>query len=135
MILDFVHNTQTRDVSVAGPGGTTLFQRNRENNGYWAEVQVGTTKERGDVQFGYTFLRIEKDAVLTPFNWDDIVRQSDVRAQRVNVYYAIDPRVTLNFTGLFSERPNGLNGVFGATPPGSLNRPTVRLQFDTIFRF
>ena len=135
LIMDFVHNTQTHDISVAGPGGTNLFQHNRENNGYWAEVQVGKTKERGDVQFGYTFLRIEKDAVLTPFNWDDIVRQSDVRVQRFNVYYAVDPRVTLNFTGLVSERVNGLNGVFGATPPGSLNRPTVRLQFDTIFRF
>lgn len=135
LILDYVHNTQARAVTLAGPGGSNLILPNRENNGYWAEVQVGKTRERGDVQFGYTFLRIERDAVLTPFNWDDLVRQSDVRAQRFNLYYAVDPRVTLNFTGLFSQRSNGLLGAFAATPPNSLNRPTVRLQFDTIFRF
>ena len=46
-----------------------------------------------------------------------------------------DPRVTLNFTGLITERPNGLLGAFGQTPTGSLNRPTTRLQFDAIYRF
>jgi hypothetical protein len=64
-----------------------------------------------------------------------LAQQSDVRGQRVNFSYTTDPHVTLSFTGLFTQRPNGLLGVFGATPAGSLNRQTVRLQFDTIFRF
>lgn len=135
LILDYVHNTQTHDVSVAGPNGTTRFLRNKENNGYWAEIQVGRTKERGDLSFGYTFLRIEKDAVLTPFNFSDIAQQSDVRVHRFAFSYTADPRVLLTFTGNVTERPNGLLGVFGSTPPGSLNTPTTRLQFDTIFRF
>jgi TolA-binding protein len=135
LILDYVHNTQTHDVSVAGPGGATLFLPNNENNGYWAEIQVGRTKERGDLSFGYTFLRIEKDAVLTPFNFSDIAQQSDVSVHRFAFSYTVDPRVLLTFTGNVTQRPNGLLGVFGATPPGSLNTPTTRLQFDTIFRF
>jgi hypothetical protein len=135
MLLNFVTNTQVHDVVTAGPGGRDLLVPNHENNGYWAEIQVGKAKERGDLQFGYTFIRIEKDAVLTPFNFSELAQQSDVRGQRINFSYTTDPRVTLSFTTLITQRPNGLNGVFGATPPGSLNRPTYRLQFDTLFRF
>jgi hypothetical protein len=135
LLLNFVTNTQAHDVVTAGPGGRDLILPNHENNGYWAEIQVGKAKERGDVQLGYTFIRIEKDAVLTPFNFSELAQQSDVRGQRINFSYTTDPRVTLSFTTLITQRPNGLNGVFGATPPGSLNRPTYRLQFDTLFRF
>lgn len=130
-LLDFVTNTQVHDVVSAT--GRTLA--NRENNGYWAELQVGKAKERGDALFGYTFIRIEKDAVLAPFNFSDIVQSTDVRAHRFLASYTVDPRVTLAFTAIVSQRPNGLLGVFGATPAGSLDRPTVRLQFDTLFRF
>ncbi len=134
-IFNFVTNTQTHDVVVAGPGGADLLLPNNENNGYWAELQVGKQRERGDWLFDYTFMRIEKDAVLTPFNASDINQQSDVRVHRFNINYTADARVVLSMTGFITQRPNGLLGVFGNTPPGSLDRPTVRLQFDTMFRF
>ena len=135
LLFNFVTNTQTHDVSVAGPGGTTIFLPNHENNGYWGELRVGRSKERGDVQFGYTFARIEKDAVLTPFNMSDSALASDTRLHRLIFNYTADPRVVFSFISIINQRPNGLLGVFGTTPPGSLNRPTTRLQFDTTFRF
>jgi TolA-binding protein len=135
LLLNFVTNTQVHDVVTAGPGGRDLILPNHENKGYWAEIQVGKARERGDLQLGYTFIRIEKDAVLTPFNFSELAQQSDVRGQRINFSYTTDPRVTLSFTTFITQRANGLNGVFGANPPGSLNRPTYRLQFDTLFRF
>lgn len=134
-IFNFVHNTQAHDVSVAGPGGSTLFLNNDEDNGYWAEVQLGRARERGDMLLGYTFIRIEKDAVLTPFNFSDLSQQSDVRAHRLSFNYTANPNVALTLTGFIAQRPNGLLGVFGATPVGSPNGATTRLQFDTTFRF
>lgn len=146
LIFDYVKNTQVHDVVIAAPNGSNAFLRNNEGSGYWAEFQVKRlrvrkkdekldTPVRGDISFGYTFIRIEKDAVLTPFNFDDLVQFSDVRIHRFNFAYFADPKVTFNITALVNQRPNGLLGVFGQTPPGSLNRPTIRLQFDTIFRF
>lgn len=135
LLFNFVTNTQTRDVVVAGPGGANLLLPNDQNNGYWAELQVGRNRERGDMQFGYTLMRIEKDAVLTPFNISDVTQQSDMRAHRLNFSYTTDPRVTFSIIGIVTQRPTGLLGVFGTTPPGSLNRPTTRLQFDTVLRF
>ena len=135
LIFNMVTNTQTRDVVLAGPSGENIFLPNNENKGYWAEIQVGKQRDKGDMQFGYTFMRIEKDAVLTPFNFSELTQQSDVRVQRLVLHYSVDPRVLLSFIGFVVERPNGLLGVFGQSPPGSLNRPTTRIQFETTFRF
>lgn len=135
ILFDFVTNTRVRDVVTAGPGGADLILRNKEQHGFWGEVQVGSTRARGDMQLGYTFLRIEKDAVLTPFNMSDITQQSDMRGHRLVFSYAADPRVTFSVTGIVTQRPNGVLGAFGTTPPGSLNRATTRLQFDTVIKF
>lgn len=135
LLFDFVTNTQAHDVVVAGTGGANRIIPNNENKGYWAEAQVGKTRERGDLLLDYTFIRIEKDAVLTPFNYSDISQQSDVRVHRFTFAYAADSRVTLSLTGYINQRPNGLLGAFANTPPGSLGRANGRLQFDTIFRF
>jgi hypothetical protein len=134
VIADFVTNTQTHDV-VAALGTTEIVLPNHENNGIWAEVQVGQTRAKGDMQFGYTFLRIEKDAVLTPFNFSDVSQQSDMRGHRFGFSYAADPRVVFTVTGIITERLRGLLGPFVPTPTGSLNRATTRLQFDTTLRF
>jgi uncharacterized coiled-coil protein SlyX len=135
LLFDFVTNTQVHDVVTAGSGGADLILHNDENHGFWGEIQVGSTKARGDMQFGYTFMRIEKDAVLTPFNFSDITQQSDMRGHRLQFSYAADPRVMFSVTGIVTQRPNDLLGPFATTPPGSLNRATTRLQFDTVIRF
>jgi len=134
-LFNFVTNTQAHDVVLAGANGANRIVENDEKHGFWAEIQAGKTRERGDMLFNYTFLRIEKDAVLTPFNFSDLLQPSDVRTHRLIFTYTADPRVLLSFTSFVSQRPNGLAGAFGQTPAGSLNRPTTRLQFDTVFRF
>jgi hypothetical protein len=65
----------------------------------------------------------------------DMLQPSDTRLHRVIFNYTADPRVVFSFAGIINQRPHGLPGAFGTTPPGSLNRPTTRLQFDTTFRF
>ncbi|HKR61261.1 MAG TPA: putative porin [Pyrinomonadaceae bacterium] len=135
LLFDFVTNTRVRDVVTAGPGGADLILPNNENHGFWGEVQVGSTRERGDMQLGYTFMRIEKDAVLTPFNFSDVTQQSDMRAHRLQFSYAADPRVTFSVIGIVTQRPHGVAGAFGVAPLGSAIFATTRLQFDTVIRF
>lgn len=145
LIVNYVRNTQTRDVIVADAAGNDVFLPNNEDDGVWAEFRFQSLRKkrgtdfnnpvRGDILLSYTFLRIQKDAVLTPFNWDDLVQGSDIQAHRLFFSYTVDPRVTFNITGLFNQRPNGLLGAFRTTPPESLDRNTTRLQFDTVFRF
>jgi TolA-binding protein len=144
LLFNFVTNTQTRDVVTAGADGADLLLANDQGQGYWVEFQVGkdllrpsadNPVKRGDSFFNYTFVRAEKDAVLSPFNGSDFGLSTDVRVHRFFAGYALDPRVALTFTSFFTQRPTGLLGVFGQTPPGSLNRTLTRLQFDTVLRF
>jgi hypothetical protein len=143
LLFDFVTNTQTHEVVTAGASGADVLLPNDQGQGYWAEFQVGKDVlrlpvdriARGDTVFNYTFSRIEKDAILSPFNASDIGLSTDVRVHRFIFGYALDPRVALTFTGFFTQRPTGLLGAFGQTPPDSLNRTLTRLQFDTILRF
>lgn len=143
LLFDFVDNTQTHDVVTAGPTGADGLLPNHEGKGFWAEFQAGKDLlrlpvdkiMRGDVMLNYTFMRIEKDAVLSPFNGSDLGQSTDARVHRFIVGYALDPRVQLTLTGFFTQRPNGLLGPFAQTPPGSLNRTATRLQLDTILRF
>ncbi len=144
-LFNYVKNTQTRDVIVAGAGGEDVFLPNNEDDGVWAEVQFKSLRKnrgqdfgsgvRGDVALSYTYLRIEKDAVLSPFNWDDLLQPSDIQGHRLFLSYTADPRVTFNITGLINNRLNGFLGPFRTTPQGSLDRNTIRIQFDTVFKF
>lgn len=112
--FDFVHN---------------LTDRVRdEKNGYWVGAQVGQTRETGDWLFGYYFTRIEQDAVLAPFNFSDILA-SNSRAHMPTIGYQLANNVSLQWTGLFSQRANK---VVELSP---FNRYLNRMQFDVIYKF
>jgi hypothetical protein len=99
-----------------------------EKNGYWVGGQVGQAREKGDILFGYYYTRIEQDAVLVPFNFSDIL-SSNSRAHMPTFAYQVANGVTLQWTGLFSQRVNPvvLNSPF--------NRYLNRMQFDVIYKF
>jgi Putative porin len=114
LTFDYVHNAtgRVRD----------------EKDGYWFGGQVGQTREKGDWLFGYYFTRIEQDAVLVPFNFSDILA-SNSRAHMPTVAYQLANGVTLQWTGLFSQR---VNRVVLTSPE---NRYINRMQFDVIYKF
>ena len=99
-----------------------------EEDGYWTAVQVGQTREKGDLLFGYTFTRIEQDAVLVPFNFSDILA-SNSRAHIPTFGYQVANNVTFQWTGLFSQR---VNNIF---PNSGVDRYLNRMQFDVIYKF
>ncbi len=99
-----------------------------EKNGYWAGVQLGQAREPGDWLVGYTFTRIEQDAVLVPFNFSDILA-SNSRAHIPTFGYQVAQGVTLQWTGLFSQRANKV------LPLSPFNRYLNRMQFDAVYRF
>ena len=99
-----------------------------EKNAYWVGGQVGQAKEKGDWLFAYYFTRIEQDAVLVPFNFDDILA-SNSRVHMPTVAYQIANNVMFQWNGLFSQRANKIV----LTSPD--NRYLNRMQFDVIFKF
>jgi hypothetical protein len=112
--FDYVHNASSRITN--------------EKDGYWTGASIGQTKEKGDWLFGYYYTRIEQDAVLVPFNFSDILA-SNSRAHMPTAGYQVANGVTLQWTGLFSQRANQ---VVLLSPD---NRFLNRMQFDVIYKF
>jgi uncharacterized coiled-coil protein SlyX len=134
-IGDFVQNTQAcgnvaNIVPAAANTNTQTFKQtvnapcnSHYRRGYWAEGTVGRLQKKGDVQFGYAHIYIEREAVLGNFNYSDIRQGTNVTQHRFTSFYQLDPSVQLGFTALVG-RP------LGTTEPW-----LTRLQFDSVYIF
>ena len=134
-IGDYVQNTEACGNLVnivAAPANTSTQTFKQTVNspcnshyrrGYWAEGTVGRLQKKGDLQFGYARIYIEREAVLGNFNYSDIRQGTNVSQHRFTSFYQFDKNVQLGFTALVG-RP------LGTTEPW-----LTRLQFDTIYIF
>lgn len=122
--LDFVNNTRacTNETTVA------VACNPKDRSGWWAEAQLGQTKERHDVKFGYTFIRIEQEAVLSAFNFSDLRSPTNVVTHRFNFGYQVYRNLTLNYTLLVGRR---LQTTLFPSDEDWLKR----MQFDAIYKF
>jgi hypothetical protein len=80
-------------------------------------------QEKGDLQFGYARIYIEREAVLGNFNYSEIRQSSNVTQHRFEAFYQFDRSVQLGFAALVG-RP------LATTEPW-----LTRLQFATIYIF
>ena len=130
ILFDFVNN-------VRGP---------RERSGYWTEITVGKQKEAKDVQFGYTYARIEKDAVISAFNESDLRASTNVLQHKFQVAYLFKGNVTGQFTAWVGKLanpllntdlvPSGVRGACTGSDVSNCRDPYLkRLQFDLIYKF
>jgi Putative porin len=112
-------NTSTQTFKEAVNAPCDSHQR----RGYWAEGRFGRLQQKRDLQVGYTRIYIEREAVLSNFNYSDIRQGSNVTQHRFDTFYQFDRNVQLGFTALVGR-------------PLATNEPWLtRLQFDTIYIF
>ncbi|MGH9777125.1 MAG: putative porin [Candidatus Acidiferrales bacterium] len=120
--LDFTNNTRPCTnffVATCNP---------RDRSGWWAEAQVGKTVEKNDINFGYTFIRIEREAVLAAFNFSDLVSPTNAVTHRFNFGYQAFKNITLNYTLLVGRQ------LRTATSPNE-DPWLKRMQFDVVYKF
>jgi hypothetical protein len=134
-IGDYVQNTAAcgnlaNIIPVPANSATQTFKQtvnatcnSHYRRGYWAEGTVGRLQKKGDLQFGYTHIYIEREAVLGNFNYSDIRQGTNVTQHRFTTFYQFDPNIQLGFTALVGR------------PLGSTEPWLTRLQFDTIYIF
>ena len=134
-IGDYVQNTEACSnlpniIAAPTNTATTTYKQTLNSpcnshyrRGYWAEGTVGRLEKKGDLQFGYARIFIEREAVLGNFNYSDIRQGTNVTQHRFTSFYQFDPSVQLGFTALVG-RP------LGTTEPW-----LTRLQFDTVYIF
>ncbi len=135
LIGDYVQNTEAcanlANIGAA-PANTASITYTQTKNfncvsnqrrGYWAEARVGRLQQKGDWQIGYTRIYIEREAVLSNFNYSDIRQGSNVTEHRIDGFYQFDRSVQLGAAALIGR-------------PLATNEPWLtRLQFDAIYIF
>jgi hypothetical protein len=131
LLFNFVNN-------VRGP---------RERSGYYTEITVGKQKAAKDVQLGYTFIKIEKDAVISAFSDSDMRSATNVKNHRLQFAYLFKGNVTGQFTAWIGRLnspllnteliPSGMktNGVCSTNQVDCRDSYLKRLQFDLIYKF
>ncbi len=107
--FDFVNNSQAAS---------------SQRKGYLAEASIGQEKNPKDVKVGYKYYRIEKDAVISAFNFSDLRTATDVQNHVFFVGYQIIKNVSGEWTYLLGKRLND--------PADSW---LSRMQFDLVYKF
>ena len=95
--------------------------------GYWHEIRAGRAEKQGDWSLGYTRIFIEREAVLSAFNYSEIRLGSNVTEHRAEIYYQAYDRVAIGLTTLFGRQ------LVSASSP--LEAWTRRFQFDVLYKF
>ncbi len=130
LLFNFVNN-------VRGP---------KERSGYWTELTVGKQKDPKDLQFGYAYVRIDKDAVIGAFNESDLRSATNVSNHRLLGSYMFGKGVSGQFTTWIGKLKDPLNNTelvpsgvrsacTGVDKSGCKDPFLKRLQFDLIYKF
>ncbi len=131
LIGDFADNTRAcenvRNIPVAAVYSAPCDPRAR--HGYWLESSIGRAAKKGDWQFSYTRIMIQREAVIGAFNYSEIFPTSNVEIHRPEISYQLFDNVTLQLNGLFG-RP-----LVTAGSPAPVQPLWERLQFDMTYKF
>jgi Putative porin len=102
--------------------------KSHQRSAYWGEIQVGKTEKRGDWEFDYARMFIEREAVVSNFNYSEILQGSNVSEHRAEIIYEVHRNVQLSYSALIGRALN-----FGSTTPPA---PWLyRMQFDVLYIF
>jgi hypothetical protein len=106
---------------------TTNFPcKSDQRRGYWLEGRIGRLVEKRDWQLGYTRIYIQREAVLSNFDYSEMLQGTNVTEHRFDAFYMFQKSVQLGFTALIGK-PLGVQGQ---------KQPWLeRLQFDAIYIF
>lgn len=131
LVGDFAQNTRAcenvRNIPAAAVFSAPCDPHAR--HGYWLEGRVGRTDRKGDWQFGYTRMVIQREAVVGAFNYSEIFPNSNVELHRSEILYQLFANVTLQWNALIG-RPL----VTAGSPPPA--QPLwERMQFDVTYKF
>jgi alkylhydroperoxidase family enzyme len=128
---DFAQNTRAcenlRNIPVAA--GFSAPCDTHARHGYWLEGRIGRADRKGDWQFGYTRIVIEREAVIGAFNYSEIFPANNIEIHRAEVLYQLFRNVTLQLNALVG-RP-----LVTAGSPPPVQPLWERLQFDVTYKF
>ena len=133
-------------VSISANAVRNGLAKSGDRMGWLAETKFGSTAVQGGVQLGYSYYRIERDALISSFNVTDIRLGTNSVGHIASASYKVRPDLVAAFTGYFgrvldpTKTPSLVAPDFRAackTAPytGCRDPFWSRLQFDLVYTF
>jgi hypothetical protein len=114
------------------------FAPSKQDKAYWLDTSLGQQKNKHDLQVGYSWWRVEQDAVISSFVQDDQRGPTNNLQNRFYANYLLTPSTTAGFTW-WNGRTLNTNLQNALLAPGvtkGLEEPRLnRFQFDLIYKF
>lgn len=118
----------------------------QERSAYMADITFGQLKEAKDIQFGYSYWWVEKDAVIGAFNESDLRSSTNVKNHRLLLGYQGFNNVTFQWTTWLGKLddpfqntslvPSGIRSNCTTVPFTNCHDSLLtRMQFDFIYKF
>jgi hypothetical protein len=110
----------------------------KQSHAYLIDASVGQQKNKGDLQFGYAWLRQEQDSVIASFAESDQRAPTNILQHRIYALWKLRQNTVAGFTWWRGRALNSnlLNApVAAGVKPGQVEPWLNRLQFDLIYTF
>jgi hypothetical protein len=139
LMVEYEQNLNAASNPLDINGGSTGL--GKQNKAYGADFSVGQNKNKNDFLVGYSWWRIEQDAIISSFGESDGRAPTNILQNRIYGMWKPQKNVLAQYTCWFGRTlNNGLENNAGTvkTAPGAVatQEPTLRRQqIDLIYTF
>lgn len=137
LLLEYQNNLDAKDHPL-GTAGTVRTDLGKQSHAYMADISLGQSKTKNDIQIGYSWLREEQDAALASFADSDQRAPTNVLQQRWYAMWKLRSNTVASYTFWYGRTLNSSlqHAVFATgVNPGQEEPHLKRMQFDLIYSF
>ncbi len=139
IVGEYEQNLDAKDHPLAPTGDlNVLTSLGSQSHLYMADVSLGQTKNKNDIQFGYMWQRQEQDSVLASFDESDQRAPTNILQNKFYVNWKLRNNITAGYTFWYGRTLNS-NLQHAALGPGVTagvqDNYLKRMQFDLIYSF
>jgi hypothetical protein len=138
LMVEYEHNLKAADHPLSS-SGIVLTNLGSQANEYGGDFSIGQTKNKNDVQFGYSWLRQEQDSVLAAFAESDQRAPTNILQNRIYALWKLRANTVAGVTWWHGHTLNtSLENAVRASSkitPGEEDPYLNRFQFDLMYSF
>jgi putative porin len=137
LLLEYENNLDAKDHPL-DPSGNVLASLGKQSHTYLADVSLGQTKNKNDIQIGYAWLREEQDAALASFAESDQRAPTNILQNRWYALWKVRANTVASYTFWYGRSLNSAlqHAVLATGTTAGQQEPYLkRMQFDLIYSF
>jgi hypothetical protein len=137
LLLEYENNLDAKDHPL-NPTGGVLTSLGKQSHTYLADVSIGQTKNKNDIQVGYAWLREEQDAAIASFAESDQRAPTNILQNRWYALWKLRANTVASYTFWYGRTLNSnlQHAILATGTTAGQQEPYLkRMQFDLIYSF